>query len=243
MRYTMGEFHTEVIEQAKKLNITDRLNKSVSYYDSAIICLRLNNDIMNEEQLYQLAVKNIHNIYSKFSYKGLRIWFYSFCNDSYMDRFNQLKQKYINLIKDIEEYHNKLISDKFNSRLEYFIYCSKIIRAFNNEFGVINDDTNSLWAILKVIKDSCYDNDIIKALFKQLKTTLKICGDRYYITKDLTNQTTLEELYLHLGEETLLDVECINLNQCFYTDDGYGNSYFLPNNENHQPSIENFKRW
>lgn len=241
MRYTTLDFETEVINQSKELNIMDILNKKVSYTDGAIICLRLNNNTMNEEQLYKLAVKNIYNIKTKFSYKGLRIWFYSFCNDSIMDRFNELKKKYSNLIHDIEVYHNELLEDKFCTALEYYIYCSQIKKAFDNEFGIIDDYNNSLYAVLKTIKDTNYDKNVINSLLQHLKDMLLICGDKYYLTKDLTDKTTLQELYLHIGEETLLDIECININQLFYRDDGYGNS--ISELDEYTEDISNFKRW
>lgn len=238
--YTVLEFETEVIKEAKRLNLTESFNKKMKFTDCASVILLIDNDTMSKEQLTKLAIRNLNHIKNKFSFKGLRIYFYAITHNNIFDRHNDLQLKYDKLISDIEEYHQELIKDKFNTTLEYYIYQTAIKTAYDIEYGILNDINNSLYAILKTINDTNYNETIIATLVNEIQDMLYVCGDKYYRTKDLTNIDNLYALYEHLAEE-MLDTDLVNINQLFYNDDGYGNQ--ICETQPFEQDIKNFKRW
>lgn len=241
VNYTVLEFETEVIREAERLNLDNTFKKGMSFNDCASVILLIDNNTMSREQLNHLATKNLIKIKNQFSFKGLRIWIYSITHDSILDINDDLKHKYDNLIDDIISFHNDLINGVFNTTLEYYIYQSEIKKAYNNEFGLINDYDNSLYAMLKTIHDTFYDETVIESLIDFIDDMLYVCGDKYYRTKDLTDITVLKALYEHIGEEAH-DKDLIRVNQLFMRDDGYGNSFY-ESEPYHKPTIDDFKRW
>ena len=193
--------------------------------DECISIIRDKFQIKTTDELYVLAEQNLEKIYSTFSFKGLRIFYYSFIKDDNLKSFvgdDPLEQKYYRLIKDIKQYHHGLLEGVLEYQLEYYLYCFELETAYKNEYGVLNTKDVHLYSLLKTIDYAFYDEEVILALHSHLYNLLKWSGDKYYICKELTDPDNIRMLFNHVAEENF-DGDVVQGPGLIDYDDGYGN--------------------
>lgn len=181
--------------------------------------------IKTTDELYVLAEQNLEKIYSTFSFKGLRIFHYSFIKDDNLKRYigdDPLEQKYYRLIVDIKKYHHGLLEDVLEYQLEYYLYCFELEKAYRDRFGELNTADVNLYSLLKTIDYCFYEEEVILALHSHLYNLLKWGGDKYYICKDLTDPDNIRMLFNHVAEENF-DKDVVKGPGLLDYDDGYGN--------------------
>ena len=181
--------------------------------------------IKTTDELYVLAEQNLEKIYSTFSFKGLRIFYYSFIKDDNLKSFvgdDPLELKYYRLIADIKKYHHGLLEDVLEYQLEYYLYCFELEKAYRDRFGELNTADVNLYSLLKTIDYCFYDEEVILALHSHLYNLLKGGGDKYYIRKDLTDPDNIRMLFNHVAEENF-DGDVVKGPGLIDYDDGYGN--------------------
>ena len=172
--------------------------------DECISIIRDKFQIKTTDELYVLAEQNLEKIYSTFSFKGLRIFHYSF------------------IIADIKKYHNDLLKDVLEYQLEYYLYCFELEKAYRDRFGELNTADVNLYSLLKTIDYCFYDEEVILALHSHLYNLLKWSGDKYYICKELTDPDNIRMLFNHVAEENF-DKTVVKGPGLIDYDDGYGN--------------------
>lgn len=193
--------------------------------DECISIIRDKFQIKTTDELYVLAEQNLEKIYSTFSFKGLRIFHYSFIKDDNLKRYigdDPLEQKYYRLIADIKKYHNDLLKDVLEYQLEYYLYCFELEKAYRDRFGELNTADVNLYSLLKTIDYAFYDEEVILALHSHLYNLLKWSGDKYYICKELTDPDNIRMLFNHVAEENF-DKKVVKGPGLIDYDDGYGN--------------------
>ena len=193
--------------------------------DECISIIRDKFQIKTTDELYVLAEQNLEKIYSTFSFKGLRIFHYSFIKDDNLKSFigdDPLELKYYRLIADIKKYHNDLLKDVLEYQLEYYLYCFELEKAYRDRFGELNTADVNLYSLLKTIDYCFYDEEVILALHSHLYNLLKWGGDKYYICKELTDPDNIRMLFNHVAEENF-DKTVVKGPGLIDYDDGYGN--------------------
>lgn len=193
--------------------------------DECISIIRDKFQIKTTDELYVLAEQNLEKIYSTFSFKGLRIFYYSFIKDDNLKSFvgdDPLELKYYRLIADIKKYHHGLLEDVLEYQLEYYLYCFELEKAYRDRFGELNTADVNLYSLLKTIDYCFYDEEVILALHSHLYNLLKGGGDKYYIRKDLTDPDNIRMLFNHVAEENF-DGDVVKGPGLIDYDDGYGN--------------------
>ena len=87
------------------------------------------------------------------------------------------------------------------------------------------DEPNPLYFILKTVHLSYYDKEVIDGLHDTITKYLVLYGCNYYLGLDLQDERNLEELYLHLAEESW-DDDAYGGFTIFHSNDGWGNTVF-----------------
>lgn len=219
--FTRGDLEGLLWAYAEEYSL-DFKDKTVN---ECISIIRDKFQIKTTQELYVLAEQNLEKIYSTFSFKGLRIFYYSFIKDDNLKSFvgdDPLEQKYYRLIKDIKKYHHGLLVGVLEYQLEYYLYCFELETAYKNEYGVLNTKDVHLYSLLKTIDYAFYDEEVILALHSHLYNLLKGGGDKYYIRKDLTDPDNIRMLFNHVAEENF-DGDVVKGPGLIDYDDGYGN--------------------
>ena len=219
--FTRGDLEGLLWAYAEEYSL-DFKDKTVN---ECISIIRDKFQIKTTDELYVLAEQNLEKIYSTFSFKGLRIFYYSFIKDDNLKSFvgdDPLEQKYYRLIKDIKKYHHGLLVGVLEYQLEYYLYCFELERAYLERFGELNTADVHLYSLLKTIDYCFYDEEVILALHSHLYNLLKGGGDKYYIRKELTDPDNIRMLFNHVAEENF-DKTVVKGPGLIDYDDGYGN--------------------
>ena len=196
--------------------------------------------IYSDEELRGMCKENLHRIQETYGFRGVRVWFHNakqnlmlknLCRDE--DGWggqDMLERKYYKLIPHIWNFHNERLF-KSEHFLNYMRYYRLLEDVFEEEYGDLFeirlsfDEPNPLYYILKTIHLSYYDKMVIEGLHDTIRKYLSLYGCKYYLSLDLYDEENLEELYLHLAEESW-DGDAYEGFTIFHSNDGWGNTVF-----------------
>ena len=232
---TIGEIERSIIELAEYLNVEfkNREKFGVIYERLLQKCPKLHTD----EEHKQLSEQFVNDFIAEFSHRELRIWFEVYAPMTFGDE--TLQQKYYKLL----DIHNAFVSKWMKAhnlllRADAFLFGNRVRDAYR-KVGIgfansIHDSgtpyTTQLWGIIKTIRDSGYQKEVIMPLQHSIKVLLEISGGSYYNTLDLTKKENLKELYYVLCE-VLHTKDGFQGSEMFHSYDGYGGVIFDPTGE------------
>ena len=224
--YTVSDITKHVSLYADKLGLDFRgmkIRECIGIIQAS--CPRLHSD----DEIREYASRNLKRIKDKYSYKGLRIFYYSYIKDDLLKSFtgnDALEDKYNKLIKDIKKYHMNECLEWITLQLDYYQYQKILEDVYHEEYGKLNDWNHNLYSIMKTIHLSNYNSTVIDVLFPYLERYLIISGDKYYQNQNLKDPEILEALYEHITEESFDEIQYLTDN-IFAGFDGYGNEYYF----------------
>lgn len=191
--------------------------------------------MLSLNQINDLAEKFINDFITEYSGHYLRIW-NDTCNQNMFSRKERLAQKYYKLVPILDKWfknwienninvHYKveayLIGDKINTLLSYYSF---------NTRDLCIEECEQLWALIKTIHTSFYNEELIDALSDTLKQLIYFCAPQDYHECDINDKNILHQLYIELCEQLYKDDGYKGL-KMFYDYDGYGNTICEVTNE------------
>lgn len=84
-------------------------------------------------------------------------------------------------------------------------------------YGYVDPYNDNLWHLLNMVRDHMYEETYVKVLEEDIRTELRISGDKWFIKQDLTDKRTLYEIYKIMKEIRE------SPHHCFQRLDGKGN--------------------
>lgn len=224
--YTISDLHKQIGLYCEKFGL-NLDGKQISECISILVdyCPRLHTDI----ELEEMAINNLKAIESEYGFKALRLFIYDVCKQSLLQSFtgpDRLQKKYEKLIKHLKDFHYDMFSKDLTLTLDVYRYFKFIEDVYDSEYGFIKDFDNRLFALIKTIKVTNYNPDVINVLKDTLKMTLMFSNAKYYLKQDFTDVEILRMLYEHLAEENFDELEVKDYNICTEYD-GFGNEYWI----------------
>ena len=67
-------------------------------------------------------------------------------------------------------------------------------------YGYVDPYNDNLWHLLNMVRDHMYEETYVKVLEEDIRTELRISGDKWFVKQDLTNRKTLYEIYKIMKE-------------------------------------------
>ena len=231
-----GMIERELYSLSKKCDVEMNGKKLGEIYEEL---LGFYPDLKGKDALNNLASKFIDDFREEYSYQGYRVFYhyYTAGNDDLM------RDKYHNQMQIYNDYVNSWLSDNdVVLDLDILLLGFEVKRKSKDYFFEVNDNTLQLWGVVKTIKDSCFNEDLINVLMPEIKILLLKCRNKYYYDNILLlkcknncdnlfdDEGLFRELYLELSEVLHLG-EGIKGYDFGYDFDGYGNTVFSPTGE------------
>lgn len=226
MFYTTMDLHKQIGLYMDKFDL-DLDGKKI------IDCINIIRDycprLHSEEELKRLAYDNLKAIEFEYGFKAVRLFIYDTCKDGLLQSYtgpDRLQEKYEKLLVNLKDYHTDLFTKELTLTLDVYIYFKFLKEVYDEEYGIINDYNNRLYTLVKTIRISNYDSDVIKALKPQLEDYLHFGNAKYYLKQDICNVEVLKMLFEHLAEENFDELVVKGYNMATEYD-GYGNEYWI----------------
>lgn len=147
-----------------------------------------------------------------------------------------MAQKYYKLVPILNKWFNDWIKNNINVhyKVEAYLIGNKINTLLSqysfNTNNLYAEPCEQLWALIKTIHTSFYNEELISTLSDVLEKLICFCAPKDYHKCNINDKNVLHQLYIELCEQLYKDDGYKGL-KLFYDYDGYGNTICAVTNE------------